>query len=131
MELLENISGLQHIGIPTKDIHATVAFYKLLGFQLQFNTLQNADDGMKAAFMNCKDLMLEFWEDAQAPDITGALNHFSFNVKNVENAYASLQELGMDLTGVEIKGLPFWEKGVRFFTIEGPNAEKIEFCQKL
>ncbi|MDD4797654.1 MAG: VOC family protein, partial [Eubacteriales bacterium] len=31
----------------------------------------------------------------------------------------------------EIKGLPFWNNGVKFFTIMGPNAEKIEFCQIL
>ena len=27
--------------------------------------------------------------------------------------------------------LPFWDNGVRFFTIEGPNKEKIEFSQYL
>ena len=27
--------------------------------------------------------------------------------------------------------LPFFDKGVRYFTIEGPNKEKIEFNQKL
>ncbi|MDD3243533.1 MAG: VOC family protein, partial [Eubacteriales bacterium] len=31
----------------------------------------------------------------------------------------------------EVKGLPFWANGVRFFTILGPNAEKIEFSQML
>ena len=25
--------------------------------------------------------------------------------------------------------LPFWENGVKFFTIEGPNKEKVEFSQ--
>ena len=27
--------------------------------------------------------------------------------------------------------LPFWENGVKFFTIEGPNKEKVEFSQYL
>ena len=31
----------------------------------------------------------------------------------------------------EIHFLPFWDKGVRFFTIKGPNEEKIEFSQFL
>jgi hypothetical protein len=31
----------------------------------------------------------------------------------------------------QVNGLPFWENGVKFFTIEGPNKEKIEFCEKL
>lgn len=31
----------------------------------------------------------------------------------------------------EIQFLPFWENGVRFFTIVGSNKEKIEFSQYL
>lgn len=27
--------------------------------------------------------------------------------------------------------LPFWENGVKFFTIEEPNKEKVEFSQYL
>ena len=27
--------------------------------------------------------------------------------------------------------LPFWENEVKFFTIEGPNKEKVEFSQYL
>ena len=29
-----------------------------------------------------------------------------------------------------IEELPFWEKGVAFFIIEGPNKERIEFCER-
>lgn len=32
---------------------------------------------------------------------------------------------------IQVNGLPFWEKGVKFFTIEGPNKEKIEFYERL
>ena len=31
----------------------------------------------------------------------------------------------------EIDALPYFEKGVRFFNLVGPNAETIEFCQML
>ena len=30
-----------------------------------------------------------------------------------------------------INSLPFWEKGIKFFIIEGPNRERIEFCEIL
>ena len=26
---------------------------------------------------------------------------------------------------------PFWGEGVKFFTIQGPDGEKIEFCERL
>ena len=25
--------------------------------------------------------------------------------------------------------LPFWEKGIRYFNIKGPNEEVVEFCE--
>lgn len=31
----------------------------------------------------------------------------------------------------QVNSFPFWKNGVKFFTIEGPNREKIEFCEKL
>ena len=42
-----------------------------------------------------------------------------------------VQEAGLTMLDDEIHGLPFWANGVKFFTVEGPNGEKVEFCQKL
>ena len=38
---------------------------------------------------------------------------------------------GMNNMNDQINFLPFWENGVKFFTIEGPNKEKVEFGQIL
>ena len=38
---------------------------------------------------------------------------------------------GLNTTQDEVHFLPFWKNGVRFFTIEGPNKEKVEFSQYL
>ena len=35
------------------------------------------------------------------------------------------------ILGLQVESLPFWENGVKFFTIEGPNREKVEFCEML
>ena len=40
------------------------------------------------------------------------------------------QHIGIPTNDV-VHFLPFWENGVKFFTIEGPNKEKIEFSQYL
>ena len=46
--------------------------------------------------------------------------------------YALAKEKGYQfLESDEIVFLPFWENGVRYFLIEGPNKEPIEFLQKL
>ena len=52
-------------------------------------------------------------------------------VARVEAAFAAAKEAGLTMLDDEIHGLPFWANGVKFFTVEGPNGEKVEFCQKL
>ena len=39
MNLKEQFNGIQHIGIPTNDIEATIDFYKALGFEIAFRTV--------------------------------------------------------------------------------------------
>ena len=38
---------------------------------------------------------------------------------------------GLKLDVIEEGQLPFWENGVRYFTVLGPNGEKVEFNQYL
>lgn len=37
--------------------------------------------------------------------------------------------IGLRIDDTSVSFLPFFENGVRFFTIIGPNSEKIEFNQ--
>ena len=56
----------------------------------------------------------------------------AIDVKNIENLFQVVKEAGIfKMLDQQVNGLPFWENGVKFFTIEGPNKEKIEFCEKL
>ena len=43
--------------------------------------------------------------------------------------FMKLQNVVMEV--YDIHFLPYWENGVKFFTIEGPNKEKVEFSQYL
>ena len=42
-----------------------------------------------------------------------------------------IDQAGLNTTNDTVHFLPFWENGVKFFTIEGPNKEKVEFSQYL
>ena len=55
----------------------------------------------------------------------------ALDVKDIEEIYQYINQAGLNTTQDSIHFLPFWENGVRFFTIEGPNKEKIEFSQYL
>ena len=62
---------------------------------------------------------------------SGAIDHVAIDVKDVEKVHELVTAAGLNTTNDEVHFLPFWENGVKFFTIEGPNKEKVEFSQYL
>lgn len=124
------ITGLQHIGIPTNNLDETTAFYKELGFEMAYETL-NEQAGERVAFLRLEDVTIETYENKQAVFMAGAVDHVALNVTDIEEVYEIAKQRKYCILDDEIQFLPFWEKGVRFFTILGPNKERIEFSQYL
>jgi len=127
MNIAHYATGLQHVGIPTKDIDGSIAFYTGLGFQDIYQT-RNGDT--RVAFLKLKDLVVEIWE-GPATGISGSIDHIAIDVTDIDAVFAAIAGAGLAAIQGKICELPFWERGVRYFTIFGPNAEKIEFIQKL
>ena len=127
MEWMENVNGLQHIGIPTNDMDKTLSLYKKLGFEI---ALETKDGETRVAFLKLKDLVLETYENGQAALRDGAIDHIAIDVKDIDAAYAYVSGLGIKILA-EITFLPFWTNGVKFFIAEGPNLERLEFAQYL
>jgi lactoylglutathione lyase len=51
---------------------------------------------------------------------------------DIEQAYQEIRTAGLEILEEPAPVfLPFWEKGVKFFTIRGPDGEKVEFNQIL
>ena len=119
-------TGLQHIGIPTNDLNQTIDFYQSLGFELAHRTA-NGDE--QVAFLKLGDLMIETYQNFKAARINGAVDHIAINVTDVEEARRIADSMGLEV--IEEGQLPFWENGVKYFTILGPNREKLEFNQYL
>ena len=128
MNMKDYATGIQHVGIPTNDIEKTILFYEKLGFEMALQTV-NEEADEKVAFLKLHNLVIETYENKAAKMESGAIDHVAMDVKNVEEAYAFIEKEGLNTTKDTIHFLPFWENGVRFFTIEGPNKEKIEFSQ--
>lgn len=128
---LQNLStGIQHIGIPTQNMQGTIEFYKKLGFDIAFETVNEEEDA-RVVFLKLKNLVIEAYEAQDVKMEYGAVDHVAIDVTDVEEVYKEVGLLGLNTLDDEIHFLPFWEKGVRFFTIEGPNRERIEFSQYL
>ena len=130
MNLKEQLNGVQHIGIPTNDIEKTIEFYQKLGFEIAFQTV-NEEANEKVAFLKLHTLFIETYENKAAAMQAGAVDHIAIDVKDIEKVYSMIDRAGLNSTQDTIHFLPFWEKGVKFFTIEGPNKEKVEFSQYL
>lgn len=126
----ELITGLQHVGIPTNNLAKTVEFYHSLGFETALETVNEAA-GEKVVFLRLGNLTVETYETMQAVGRRGAIDHIALDVTNIEDAFAQAKAAGYTLPESEIRFLPFWARGVRFFNLLGPNGETVELNQVL
>lgn len=128
MNIKDFTTGVQHIGIPTNNIEETINFYLTLGFEVALRTVNGAEE---VAFLQLHNLVIETYQNRQAAMAYGAIDHIAIDVKNIDELFKVVQRAGLKMLDTKVNGLPFWENGVKFFIIEGPNKEKIEFCEKL
>ena len=124
------LKGVQHLGVPTNDLERTIRVYERLGFEVALRTLNEKTDE-KVAFLRHGNLMIETYENHQATMKDGAIDHIAIDVTDIEKCYEIANELRLDVLDDGIQFLPFWENGVKFFTVRGPNNEKVEFNQQL
>ena len=128
MNVQDYVTGIQHIGLPVREMDKTLSFYKELGFEEAYSTMNGQS---RVVFIKQKNLVIEFYEKDDACNEVGVIDHIALDVTNIESTFDIVTSLGYKILDEAIQYLPFWEKGVRFFTILGPNGEKIEFSQML
>ncbi len=130
MKISQIVTKIQHIGIPTNDIEKTVTFYESLGFENLYTTV-NKEANEKVSFLQLANMLLELYQNGHAMNKTGAIDHIALDVTDINAAFEIAQANGYHLLDDSIQFLPFWKNGVKFFTILGPNGEKVEFNQRL
>lgn len=128
MNLKQYATGLQHIGIPTLSTKESQTFYEGLGFECIHSKIIK-DGTQKVCFMQLGNLVLELYEESKIANVDGAIDHFAINVHDIEEVYSFVKNKGYTMLEKEIQYLPFFDKGVRYFIIEGINKERIEFNQ--
>lgn len=124
------ITGVEHVGLPTADVDSTVAFYEGLGFTVVLR-VTNPQTGNRCVFLKMKNLMIETYGSKAPAGKPGALDHVAFAVSDIDAVYAKMKEGGYQIIDPEVQHRTYWPNGVKFFTIMGPNGEKIEFSQIL
>lgn len=124
----ERIRGMQHIGLPTNDMKATIAFYESLGFEIATRHINNGED---VVFLTLGNICIETYENGKAVGYDGAVDHICLDVDDIEKTWEEAKAMGLNIIDSEIQSLAFWANGVRFFNVLGPNKEKVEFGQIL
>lgn len=137
MTIQENVMGMQHLGIPSVDMKKSLAWYtEVLGFT-NIEEKVMPDKNIHAAFLKKGNLVLELYhldEEAMkeiAARKDGHIDHIALDVKDIRSAFDEMKKTGCTFLDEEIQSLPFFEKGVSYFTVLGPSGEKVEFNQFL
>jgi len=137
MLLQGNLQGLQHLGIPVTNLERSKDFYAQLGFTEAMRTdIQPQSEVIRVAMLQHENFTIELYqlgqEDLQeiAKRADGHIDHVALNVLDIEQAYAEIKAAGLEILEDNAPVyLPFWEHGVKYFTVRGPDGEKIEFNQ--
>lgn len=127
MALKDYYDKINHVGVPTEDMAATIHFYTDLGFALIYETQNGAQ---QVCFLENGPTQIEAYTVEHAANAHGAIDHLALNCTDIEAAFAEAKKLPYKILE-GITDLPFWDHGIRYFLIEGPNKEVIELVQKL
>jgi lactoylglutathione lyase len=139
MLLENNLRGLQHLGLPVTNLERSQGFYENFGFITTLRTdLQRAEGQIRVAMLEQGGLTIELYElpEGQRHEIAGRAeghwDHVALDVADIEQAFREITAAGFEVLEKDAPVfLPFWEHGVKFFAIRGPDGEKVEFNQRL
>lgn len=137
MTIQENVTGLGHLGIPAIDLEKTVKWYtELLGFEVIYDG-NLPEEPCHAVFVQKGNLVIEIYQNDEkmVEELKtrghGHIDHVALAVTDVDEAFAKMKKTGCTFLDAEVQYLPLMPNGVKWFTVLGPNGEKVEFNQVL
>jgi catechol 2,3-dioxygenase-like lactoylglutathione lyase family enzyme len=133
--LLEhNVTGLQHVGVPVRDLLESVSFYERLGFErIMSSEVERKDQPrVRVAMMKLGTAVIELYQlshEELSSRADGHVDHVALNVRDIEAAFREMTQAGIEVIEGHPVFLNFWAKGCRYFSVRGPDGEKLEFNQ--
>lgn len=132
------INHLQHIGIPVTNVVASEAFYTQLGFEkVMQSPFQEDGQTGTCVMMKNKSIIIELYQlpAHKLQEIRnrkdGHIDHITFDVDDIDVAFAALKNASYQVIESAPIFLPFWQNGCKYFNILGPDGERLEFNQIL
>ncbi|MCA9912844.1 MAG: VOC family protein [Anaerolineae bacterium] len=134
----DHITGFQHLGLPVSDIRCSRDFYARLGFhEIMFREIPSDEGTVLISMLELNGFVLELFQlvGAALEEIKsrthGHIDHFALDVNDINAAFQAVQDADLPPLEDAPVFLPFWDKGVYYFNIQGPDGEKIEFNQRV
>ena len=138
--LLEgNLTGLQHLGIFVTDVEKSKKFYEQFGFkEVLRKSVPYEPENVELAFLEKGGFTIELvqlggeMKEQIASRTDGQIDHVALNVKDVDKAYKEVVDAGFEILEEDAPvKMDLFDNGVKFFSIRGPDGEKVEFNQML
>ena len=81
----EHVKCLHHVGIPTRDMDATIRFYTDLGAEIYFQKMdQEAGEPIRVVIFDFYGMKVEAYERRVTAGQPGAIDHIAFQVTGIE-----------------------------------------------
>ena len=124
----EHFRGLAHIGVMTKDLEESLAFYKALGgVETDRATLQTPEGEKTLVLMDVGGIIVELiCLPVPAPSCEGVVSHFALYVDDIDAAHDAIVAAGIDTFQTPEKNVSSIFGGVANWFFTGPNGERIE-----
>ena len=135
----EDFMKIGHITVLTKDMEKSVDFYTMLGGSKISEDVLHLDNGETEHIIHIKfdgdatiELINPSYKEVEAT-ATAVLEHFCFEVENVDETVKALRAKGIDtFNDDEPHNEPiFGGGGIRVMFLTGPSGESIELLQKI
>ncbi len=129
------IAGLHHIGIYTKSVDESLAFYtEILEFQEQWRGIVDHPTGkLDVAIISRGSCVIELVRPADLSVITskaGPVQHVALKVSHIDEHVEKLKRRGIEPHPAEIESLPTLLNGVKHIFLYGPSGERIELAEE-
>ncbi len=124
------VKGFHHYGLPTRNMDATVEFYRKLGAEIVFETtVTEAGRPCRVVHLKVADLYVEAYERDEIAGFPGAIDHIAVSTDDIEGAFQEARRLGLTFLREEIGVSDYWPGTGRWFHLIGPSGERVEFAQ--
>ncbi len=131
------LQGWSHLAVKVTDLKVSLPFYEKLGFDKTMSGYLDTPKGrMQIVFVTNHGFTLELIQvtEADRQELKdrgeGRLDHIALDVKDARAAFFLCKSQGFLVTDTSLNELPLFEHGVRYFTILGPDGEKIQLNEK-